>query len=562
MRINLVSLEDGITACGFRKFAAFAARLEPDTTSYYVSTVGAFRSILRNLRRTTQTDELGPADVDLIARQLADCDILGVSSMTGYSKLTRAIISRVREIRPETFIIWGGIHPIIHPTDAITADVDAICTGEGELAFEEFLGRYKAGEDYSGVLNFWFKVDGNEIRNGFRPLMTADELEQLPFAQYREPGELMYRPGKGFTPLGLSDYLANDGLGYATVWSIGCPFHCTFCGNTKFIDNDPAYKKVRHPSPRYVVDEIKHVLSRSPHVSLINFFDDSFMAIPYREIEELSELWHDELEVPFMVWGVIPNYVNRDKVELLTWAGMNRVRMGIQSGSQRILDFYKRPTPPERVLAAAEVLASFSPEYHIPPAYDIIVDNPIETRQDVVDTLEFLYKMARPYTLFVYSLRVIPNTELEKSMIEMGLNIEEISANYLVIPPHAANLLLYLLAMWRPPRPIFDRLLTRVRASTEPQPLYPRLGTVVRGAYLARNAANNLRFMDFSVVPGWPGWLAWRLGLIGTWRSRVRRRPPRPTRPAPVARLAQAAGGEDATETMVIGPTRRRAGTG
>src|SRR5581483_11471952 len=153
MRIKLVSLEDGITACGFRKFAAFAKRLEPDTTSYYVSTVGGLRSIRNNLRRAKAGGELGAADVDLIARELADCDILGLSSMTGYADLTKSVIARVRELRPETFVIWGGIHPIIHPEDAITADVDAICTGEGELAFAELLDLMQRGADVTGVAN-------------------------------------------------------------------------------------------------------------------------------------------------------------------------------------------------------------------------------------------------------------------------------------------------------------------------------------------------------------------------------------------------------------------------
>ena len=197
----------------------------------------------------------------------------------------------------------------------------------------------------------------------------------------------------------LGDYLANDGLGYSTLWSIGCPFHCSFCGNTKFIANDPAYKKIRHPSARYMVDEIKNLRRKFPHVSQVSFHDDSFMAITYRELETFAELWQAELGIPFAVYGVIPNYVKQDKFEILTWAGMNRVRMGIQSGSQAILDFYKRPTPPERIEEAAEVIGSFAPKYHIPPAYDIIMDNPIETRQDVVDTLELLYRMPRPYTL-------------------------------------------------------------------------------------------------------------------------------------------------------------------
>jgi len=72
--------------------------------------------------------------------------------------------------------------------------------------------------------------------------------------------------------------------------------------------------------------------------------------------------------------------------------------MGVQSGSQRILDFYRRPTPIARVERAAADLAKFS-KYHINPAYDIICDNPIETRQDVVDTLELIYRLARPFTL-------------------------------------------------------------------------------------------------------------------------------------------------------------------
>lgn len=83
---------------------------------------------------------------------------------------------------------------------------------------------------------------------------------------------------------------------------------------------------------------------------------------------------------------MIPNYVRQDKLQVLTWGGMNRIRMGVQSGSQRILDFYHRPTPPQEVLATSKVCATFAPKYHIPPAYDIIVENPIETRQDVINT--------------------------------------------------------------------------------------------------------------------------------------------------------------------------------
>src|SRR5262249_19228291 len=152
------------------------------------------------------------------------------------------------------------------------------------------------------------------------------------------------------------------------------------------------------------------VRRRSPQIWHVNFQDDSFMAIPYEQLAEFAELWKAELDIPFAVYGVIPNYVKQDKFEILTWAGMNRVRMGIQSGSQEILDFYQRPSPPAKILAAGKVIGSLAGgrhPYHLPPVYDIIMDNPIETRQNVCETLQLLYDMPRPFTLLIYSLKVI-----------------------------------------------------------------------------------------------------------------------------------------------------------
>src|SRR5215210_1644460 len=98
MRIKMVCLEDGITSCGFRKMAAFVANLNPDTESCYVST-NQFKA-LKNLIQGTLgvTGELNDEGVDLAAQYLAQADMVGYSSMTGYSELTRRIIKRVREI--------------------------------------------------------------------------------------------------------------------------------------------------------------------------------------------------------------------------------------------------------------------------------------------------------------------------------------------------------------------------------------------------------------------------------------------------------------------------------
>jgi radical SAM superfamily enzyme YgiQ (UPF0313 family) len=560
----MVSLEDGITACGFRKMAAYVGRVNGSVDSYYVTTTAEYKSLMSALTgRRGSSSEFSDDQVDEVAQGLVGHDLIGLSSMTGYAQLTQRVVKRIRELDPDVYMIWGGIHPIIHPEDAITADVDAICTGEGEFAFDELYAALNEGRDPTTAKNCWFKdrSTGEVKRNHFLPLMSSEEMEELPFAQYWD-GERMYRPGEGFGDITLADYVCNYGLSYTAIWSIGCPFHCTYCGNTKFIANDKLYKRIRHPSARYMVDQVKEVRARFPHISHVNFQDDSFMAIPYLQIEEFAEMWKEELDLPFAVYGVIPNYVDRDKFEILTWAGMNRIRMGIQSGSEHILEFYKRPSPPVKIKAAGEVIGQFAGKrssgdgpYHLPPLYDVIVDNPIETRQDVKDTLNLLYEMPRPFNPLIFSLKIIPNTDLEQAMKERGIDLEEINSSYLVIPPRAANLLMYLVSVWRPPRWLWNQLLKTVRASREPQRLYPRLGVVMRFAHLSKRALGHVRRMDFSVTPGWTGYICWRLGLVDLYWKRFMPRPPKPPRPEKwERRAAQALSAAEAAGAAPVAP--------
>jgi len=520
IEIRLACIEDGLDNIGFRKFAAFIKLIHPNTKVAYVPT-GNLRNLIRTLTEKNAGD-LTEKDILKVTEFLGEGDIVGLCSMTQYSTTVHKIIAAIRRLKPRAYIVWGGIHAIIHPEDAIK-HADAVCTGEGEFAFRTFLELFKNGKDYTTAPSFWFNKDNNIIKNRNLPLMTPKEMDELPSLMY-EDGENIYQRGKGFEPINYNDFLDYTGLSYNTVWSIGCPLMCTFCGNSKFIEYDNGYRRLRHPSPRTIIEEIKRAISKHPHISTICFHDDSFLALRFEILEEFAKLYKAEIKIPFVVFGVIPNYVREDKIALLVDAGMNRVRMGIQSGSEKMLEFYKRPTKLHRIKEATEILNKFR-KYMIPPAYDIILENPVETPDDTRATLDLLHKMPRPFMLNIYALRIIPNTELAKDIEERGLSVPSINRNY-----HAGyqrtlgNILVFVLTFWKIPKWLFNILRKKVYPIQNKQPSYPIFFVFARAVYYIRRSFDHLRFMDFSVLPGKSGYILWKFGIIRIWQRFILKR--------------------------------------
>ena len=146
MKIRVACVEDGLENIGFRKMSAFIKSIHQDTEVVYAPTEKNY-GFLRTLFGK-EAGELSERDIHIVGEFLAEGDLVGLSSMTQYSSTVHEIISVVRRINPQAYIVWGGIHPIIYPEDAIK-HADAVCTGEGEFAFQIFLELFNNGKDYS-----------------------------------------------------------------------------------------------------------------------------------------------------------------------------------------------------------------------------------------------------------------------------------------------------------------------------------------------------------------------------------------------------------------------------
>jgi radical SAM superfamily enzyme YgiQ (UPF0313 family) len=89
--------------------------------------------------------------------------------------------------------------------------------------------------------------------------------------------------------------------------------------------------------------------------------------------------------------------------------------MGLESASDRIFKLYQRPHTLLDFYEAAFLLN----KYKIKAAYDVIVDNPWETEEDVAKTCIFLSKLPPPFEIALYPLEFYPDTILyQKAKLE------------------------------------------------------------------------------------------------------------------------------------------------
>ncbi|WP_420905484.1 B12-binding domain-containing radical SAM protein [Candidatus Magnetaquiglobus chichijimensis] len=511
MKLSLLYVGSTLNPYGFRKIGAVAKEILPDTRLYFVMQ-GFFRSFKNIFKPSSQAEQFQEEELQAMAQSFRDTDILGIATMSTNADSVKALLSRIRRINPEIIIVWGGVHAIYYPDDAIE-HADVICYSEGELAFQRFLRSMMAGEGLSQVPNIWYREQGVVIKNPHMPLLTTEQMSQLPFISYGVDDWVFDQKIRAFRPIEVRDYLDSDALSFKVIWTRGCPFKCTYCANSELLKLDKGYARIRHPSVDYLIGELRSVLDRHPYIQTIHFLDDCFLAVPADTLQAFVNLWIRHIKRPFVVSGITPVHADQEKMDILLRGGLNRVRMGVQSGSDRVLKFFKRPNRPGLIKQAADIVGGYGRRM-IPPAYDLLVDIPVETQEDIHATIRLVNDFKRPFTINFHSLRSVPNSALEKQLQEMNSEVLQLTHSSEVLSTTFANAVLMLIATFRIPDGVLKRLLPHCKPSHESSQAFGLFYWSCRTLYLGKRLLDHLRFFDFSVVLGRTGWWLWRLGLL------------------------------------------------
>lgn len=294
-------------------------------------------------------------------------------------------------------IAVGGIHPTILPEQVINhPNIDMICLGEGDHAMVELSDKMERGVDYFDVANFWFKRDGQIIRNPLRPLLK--DLDSVPFPDR----ELFYQYG----------------CFAGTIYIIsgrGCPFTCSYCCH-HFLQQlyRGKGKYVRRRSVDNIIEELEGCLKRY-EVKSVYSMDDTF-TLDEDWIEEFSKKYQKRINLP-LYCHIRPGTLTKRTVDSLKSANCNSVFLGIDSGNE-----YMRTTILNRRIKDIVIYdqAKLLKDNGISITSSAIFGLPGETEEQMFDTLKMIKEIKSDFA-YSFIFYPFPNTDSFKYCLENKL---------------------------------------------------------------------------------------------------------------------------------------------
>ncbi len=315
-------------------------------------------------------------------------EVIGIGSTTVVFETTKLLAAALKQAMPDVPIVLGGYHVTLLPQEAMAwpqFDVGVLSEGEHTMLelVEVYAGR-RALDDVQGIC--YQKPDGAIHFTPSRPRFK--DLDKLPFpARHLLPPDLYH-------PIPIDEHATPK---FAMITSRGCPHACAFCQKSK--------SGYRSHSPAYIADEVEHLV-RDFGAKDIAFVDSLFCASKKRVQGICDEFIRRD--IPKKVsWTCSSRVevVDRELLQQMKDAGCWRTRFGIESGSDRVLDFISKGITKEKIRAAITA----AHEVGLRPKAFFILGHMPDSKETIEETIAFAK------TLPLHDVTVQINTLLPKT---------------------------------------------------------------------------------------------------------------------------------------------------
>jgi radical SAM superfamily enzyme YgiQ (UPF0313 family) len=305
-----------------------------------------------------------------------DADVWGMSCWTANRRGVRLVSEVIKRRHPRSHVVVGGPHATPLGPELLRhyEHVDTVCVGESDVTFLEIVSRLGKGESTAGIA-------GTVYRDPSAPEKITTAPERKNIADLDD----LASPQEYFDT-------------HILMTSRGCPWSCTFCGAETSWG-----RGFRANSTEYVLDAMEKVSKRLP-VKMIQIKDDTFTTQKKRVLELCQMLRERNLGF-FWSCDTRVDLLSDELLREMRLAGCQRLSLGVESGSQMILDKIEKKITPSEILESTELAR----KYGIKVRYYMMLGNRGETRKTFEETLRFL-ETARPHEYVFSCLSVYPGT--------------------------------------------------------------------------------------------------------------------------------------------------------
>jgi ribosomal peptide maturation radical SAM protein 1 len=291
--------------------------------------------------------------------------VVGFTSTFQQNLASVALAARIKQKFPNICIVFGGANMEgdmgIESVRSMHC-IDYAVSGEGDLAFPEFLAALREGRDPRQVPGIISRGDDGVKPPVGRPLLT--KLDDLPVPDYREFFErsriLELDKGQGSHRTRIP-FESSRGCWW------GAKHHCTFCGLNGLA------MQFRSKSGDRVLRELGELARRHHNFyfeAVDNIVDQKYLDGLFKEISQAG--------ADYKIFYEVKANLGREQLRRLAQGGVHRIQPGIESLSTKVLRLMRKGTTSAQNIN----LLRWALYYGITVQWNLIWGFPGETERD------------------------------------------------------------------------------------------------------------------------------------------------------------------------------------
>lgn len=237
------------------------------------------------------------------------------------------VIHHLKASFPGIKLVCFGYYPTIFPEEILQrTKIDYILREEPEIPFSDLYDALERGEKYPDAHGIAYLKEEKPVVNSAK---RNFDLNNLPF-----PDRSLVRTDFYSSKLMKKPFTAIQ-------TSRGCPFSCNYCVRT--------YGKVLvERSPENILQELEEIVNKYK-ITNIRFLDDTLNIKKERVKIICQEIIKRGLKFNWSCLTRIDT-TNKENLQLMHKAGCQQIYVGIESGSQEVLDYYQKGYPVKNVI--------------------------------------------------------------------------------------------------------------------------------------------------------------------------------------------------------------------